>query len=441
VPFTKDDIDAVSVTLLVNGDTAFQIYVTRGGLTQRMGFSERIDPSAILIKGGTDVFEPLIGRVPESLLTESNFLDAGPGDGPRHEWRFEFAGGMNSIIYDVSYHAGAASLPDEFADLVVHAEKLTHSWYVNLLAEETGQPLPSAHVELEPPAPRSAAPKKGAPAGRSSGKGAARAPARSASAGKAATYRGAVRSSGNALPLTRERMALAVFIDFLAWMIPWQFLTWIFGGGGVRTGPPGAGLMVFAVVEFLLLFMVRQSPGYWLLGISHAAGSKPQVDANWPTRESKETLAFGVGLLALGVAGLTSWTLWRIPVPYFGLGFPVWLSVPLAMAGSAALVLAGVLVLRLDVRGVWVGGGVAVLMLLAVATGFERMGDFVDAAVAARSEYEGAPVGEGLLGILLPFVPVLAAAAPVALGAGAFLTWKRFERPVGTAPRPATTRS
>jgi hypothetical protein len=146
-------------------------------------------------------------------------------------------------------------------------------------------------------------------------------------------------------------------------------------------------------------------------------------------------------MLALGVAGLTSWTLWRVPVPFFGLGFPVWLSVPLAMIGSAALILAGVLVLRLDLRGVWVGGGVAVLMLLAAVTGFERMGDFVDAAVAARSEYEGAPVGDGLLGILLPFVPVLVAVVPVALGAGAFLTWKRFERPVGTAPRPAATRS
>ncbi|MEQ1855932.1 MAG: hypothetical protein ABL963_05635 [Longimicrobiales bacterium] len=437
MPFTKDDIDAVSITLLANGETAFQMYLTRGGLTQRMGFSERIDPSAILIKGGTDAFEPFMASLPESLLGEGGFLDAGPGDGARHEWRFEFTGGMSSIIYDVTYHAGSASLPDEFADMVVVAERLTHSWYMTLLAEETGMPLPADGPEVAAPEPRSTK-----PSGKSSSKAPSRPPARSAapSAKKAPARAGAARA-GTSHPITRERLALAILIDFIAWMIPWQFLAWIFGGGaGERTGPPGAGIMLFAVLEFLLLQIVRKSPGYWLLGISAPVGSRPEVDSDWPARESKETLAFGIALCALGVAGLTSWTLWHTPVPYFGLGFPLWLSLPLALIGSAGLILGGGLVLRLDLRGVWVGGGMAVLLLLAALTGFDGWGAFVDAAVAERSEYEGRPVGQGLLGIFLDLVPILVVVVPVLLGAGAFLSWKRFERP-GVKATVAPTRS
>jgi len=438
MPFTKDDIDAVSMTLLVNGDTGFQIYLTRGGLTQRMGFSERLDPDAILLKGGTDVFEPFMGTMPESLLAgEGGFLDAGPGSGPKHEWRFELQGGMNALVYDVTYHAGSASLPDEFADLVVHAERLTHSWYTTLLAEETGRPLPSPAADLAPPAPRGAP----APKGKTAKKGGAPAPAARSTPSKSAPRRGAVRPGGPTLPITRERLGLAVLLDFIAWMIPWQFITWIFGGGGERTGPPGAGIVVFAVVEFLVLQIVRMSPGFWLLGISAPQGNKPVVDSAWPARESKETLAFGIGMCALGVAGLTSWTLYHNGVPYFGLGFPLWLSLPFALVGSAALVLAGVLVLRLDLRGVWVGGGVGVVTLLAAVMAWERWGAFVDAAVAKRSEYEGAPVGEGILGIFLGLVPILVVLVPALLCAGAFLTWKRFERPVGLATKAAPTRS
>ncbi|MBM4184287.1 MAG: hypothetical protein FJ207_08665 [Gemmatimonadetes bacterium] len=413
MPFTKDDIDAVSITLLVNEDTAFQVYLTRGGLTQRMGFSERADPAAILLKGGTDAFEPYLGTIPDSLLAgEGGLLDAGPGDGPKHDWRFELAGGMNSLVYDVSYHAGSASLPDEFADMVVHAERLTHSWYTALLAEETRTPLPSSQVEVAPPAPRAAPASKGKPRGKSASASPTSTPAKAGASKSAPQAKSAPSSrggtlrtgSGPALPITRERLGLAILLDFIAWMIPWQFLAWIIGGGGERSGPPGASIVVFAVIEFVLLQVLRKSPGYWLLGISSPHGSKPLVDSMWPARESKETQAFGVALCALGVAGLTSWTLYRTPVPYFGLGFPLWLSLPLAVAGSAALVLAG-------------------------ALAWERWGGFVDAAVAARSAYEGSPVGQGLLGILLDLVQILAVAIPVALGVGAFLSWKRLAGP------------
>jgi hypothetical protein len=233
-------------------------------------------------------------------------------------------------------------------------------------------------------------------------------------------------------------MALAILLDLFAFTIPWSFMQWLFGGGnGDATGPPGAGLVVFAILEFVLLQIARRSPGYWLMGIVAELGQRPQVDASRLTRESAATWATGAALCAVGVAGLTSWTAYHTAVPYFGLGLPLWLSLPLTFLGSLALIVAGVLVLRLDPRGVWVGGAVALLLLLSGLVGWGAWGSFVDAAIADRATAAGRPVGEGLLGGLAQGVtPFLIVGVPIALLVGLGLTWKRFAGGPGGAPAP-----
>lgn len=417
MPLPKDDIDAVQITQFVNGDTAFMVYLTRGGLTKRLGSSDRVDSGALLMTGGTDAFGAFMAALPEHLLAEGASMEDGGMEGLRNEWRFEFAGGMNSLIYDIAYHSGSASLPDEFADMVVVAERLTHSWYAAAVAEETGVPLPSVATPVAPPPPRAAAAtaKKAAPK-RSSGQGSAPAKA-------------GLAKSGQLLPATRERIALAIFIDLLAWTIPYSFLSWIFVGGSTRSGPPGAGLVLFAIVEFLVLQVARKSPGYWLLGISAPVGEKPQVDSARRTRESQISVATGVGLCCLGVVALTSWTLYHTPVPYFGLGFPLWLSIPLSLIVSVGLVLAGALLLRTELRGVWLGGSLAALLLLLGATGWGAWGGFVETALANRSAYEGRPVGDGSFALIRDLIPSLLIVVPALLLFGVFRSWQRLTRP------------
>ena len=257
------------------------IYLTRGGLTKRQGSSDRIDPLALVITGGTDGFGPFMETLPEHLLEQGASMEDGGGEGPRREWRFELAGGMNSIVYDIAYHSGSASLPDEFADMVVVAERLTHSWYTAAVAEETGVPIPSVAKPVAPPPPRAASSSPRKAAGKRPG-----------GAG--------VASPGQLVPATRERIALAILLDLFAWTIPYSFLAWLFVGGSQRSGPPGEGLVLFAIVEFLLLQIARKSPGYWLLGISAPVGERPQVDSTWHTRESQVTLATGGGALWVG---------------------------------------------------------------------------------------------------------------------------------------------
>jgi hypothetical protein len=398
VPLGRDDIDAVSILLHVEGDLAFSVLLTRGGLTKRLGSSEGGDRGAVMVKGGTDsCFEDFMTAVPETLLERGTRLEDDVRDGPRHDWMFEFASGSNTLSYDISYNSGAASLPDEFADMVVRAEALTHSWYVAGVAEATGAPMPAVATSSRP-------------------EQAAGAPARA----KAARPAGA--RPAQPIAAKREQIALAVLLDLLALSIPYSFVHGIFIGAAERTGPMGGALMLFAIVEFVLLQIARRSPGYWLLGISAPPREKPSVDPARTGKESPALLAVGVGLCGLGVGVLTAWTTYHVPVPYFGLSFPLWLSIPVTMLGSLAMVLTGVLVLRLDIRGVWLGGGLTVLMLLGSVIGWSEWPGFVAAAM-------GRPVGEGSPGLISSLAPFLALAVAALLSAGLFETWRRLGSP------------
>jgi hypothetical protein len=403
VALTRDDIDAASITLQVDGDLAFSVFLTRGGLTKRLGSSEGADRDAVMVTGSTDsYFEDFMAAVPDALLERGGRLEDEGRRGPRHDWTFEFAGGFDTLTYAISYHWGSASLPDEFADLVVRAEALTHSWYMARVAEETGRPMPAVR---ESPSARAAA---------------ADTPDRSKPA------HGPRAGAAHTVLLTRERLALVVLLDLFALSVPYSFVHWIVVGAAERTGPPGGALMLFAIVEFVLLQIARRSPGYWLLGISAPLGEKPSVDPARKAKESPALLAAGVVLCGLGVGVLTSWTAYHTPVPHFGLSFPLWLSIPITVLGSVALVLAGGLVLRLDMRGVWLGGGLAVLMLLGSAVGWSAWPGFIETAFADWASYMGRPVGDGPPGLISDLAPLLTVAASALLLWGLFESWKRL---------------
>jgi hypothetical protein len=408
VPLTKDDIDAVSLVLHVDGELTFSILLTRGGLTQRLGSSDAPDPAAVLVRGRTDrCFEDFMAALPESVLEGGGDFEDEGREGMRHDWRFELGGGMEASAWNIAYHQGSAGLPDEFADMVVRAERLTHHWWMAQVAEETGQPFPT-QVAAAPPSPR------GTPVAAAGARNPA--PGRGRSVGATAARRAASgQSDVQKWPAaSKKRIAAAVLLDFSVLSVPYLYLRAILPDGD-GAGPPGAGLVLFAFGEFALLQFVRKSAGYWMLGIHAPLGSSPRVDPAWLTRESLVTMIVGVLLVVSGVSGLTSWTITSPPTPYFGLPLGPVLSALFTLFFAAPMAAAGFLVLRLDLRGVWIGAGTMALMLLAVLLGWEEW-----------------PTA-GFLRYLLVLMPV-------AFGVGLALTWKRFTRRQVPAPVPAAAR-
>ena len=432
---TKDDIDAVSLILHVDGELTFSVLLTRGGLTQRFGSSDGSGPPAVMVKGRTDgCFEDFIAAMPDSVLDGGGDFEDGGRDGPRHDWKFELGGGMAALTWTIAYHQGSASLPDEFADMVVQAERLTHSWYLAGVAEETGQPL-GAPSAPPPPAPK---PRAASTAAKGKGSG----PARPKTMGATASPR-----SANGLgdvqkwpAATKKRIALAVVLDFYVLSVPYMWLRALLPAGD-GAGPPGAALVVFGFVEFALLQFLRKSPGYWMLGIRAPLGSSPRVDPVWPARESIVTMVLGALLFIGGASGLTSWTVSAPPTPYFGLPLGAVLSTLFTLLCAAGLVAAGLLILRLDLRGVWIGAGTVTLALLAILLGWEDWPAWIQ--VELQRQLAPDPRGstapgsaQDLAGFasVMRYVLVL---VPTAYGVGLGLTWRRFTRRPTAAPRPA----
>jgi hypothetical protein len=240
---------------------------------------------------------------------------------------------------------------------------------------------------------------------------------------------------------SRERIALAILLDFFALSIPYAYLVALFSDGQRGGGPPGAGLVLFAIAEFVLLVMVRSSPGYWLLGMTGKAPGKPQVDSAWFLRESRVTMAVGVALCWMGASGMTAWTLHHAAVPYFGLELGRWLSILLTMVFAVGSIVAGARILRTEMSGVWIGGGVMGVMILAVLLGWGEWDAWVVAELEARAAAGARSLGTDGVGAAQAFVRGALIVIPLLLLTGLGLAWKRFSGPVVSGvPAPQTTR-
>jgi hypothetical protein len=187
--------------------------------------------------------------------------------------------------------------------------------------------------------------------------------------------------------------------------------------------------------------MLRSSPGYWLLGMSAKAQVKPQVDSSWFLRESKVTIAVGVVLCWSGASGMTGWTLYHAAVPYFGLELGRFASILVTMVLAIGSIVAGAQILRTEMSGVWVGGAVMVVSLLAVALGWGAWDGWVVAELEARAAAGARSVGTEGIAAAQAFVRGALVAIPVLVLAGLGLSWKRFAGPVASVtPVPQATR-
>lgn len=396
---TKDQISSVAISLRVDGKPSFMLLLTSDGDVKRMGFSA-VHAEEKTVAAGHDpaLFEQVLATLPDALLGRGGTYEDPGTEGERCHWRIELGGTPDPIGFELIYYSKSAGLPKALAELVATAESLTDPWYAEHLGPGTDTATDTAPAPDEEPAPAEDEP--AAPV----------VPSRPAA--------------------SKKRIALAVLLDFVVLQVPYTIVRMPFTSADGGGGPPGGGLVVFAIVEFCLLQFARWSPGYGLLGMRAALGDVARVDPARIAGESLVTHLVGVVCLSSGLGGTMAWASGSAPIPYFGLGLGPVLSALFSALLGIPLVAAGVLILRNDLRGVWIGSGVTALSFLSMwlARG-TAMASWMAAEVALRAELQGRPVMPGEAETAATFVAVFALGFPLVFGVGLYFCWKRLRPP------------
>jgi hypothetical protein len=395
VPDTwKQDVETVSLALKVDGRPHFMAMLARNGLVKRMGFrSIGSSEEAVAVGRRDGLFEAFMEAVPEGLKAHRGTHEADGTDGPRCQWRIEFSGAAEVVTLDLTYHAASAGLPQVIAKLVALAEGITDEWYA---------------AELEQR--RSASPD----------------PASAADA-------------TGSLPLpssSRMRRILAVVLDFFLLSIPYAYLLYLLGPETSATLPLGAGLVLFAIVEIVLLQLLRWSPGYWAFGISMAPGRAPVVDPRQLARESAVTIVVAVLFLRSGIDAMSDWTVTDFaPAPYFGLDLASGVSIAFTVALGALALAAGLLILRTDMRGVWLGAAFVVISLLSFLPGDQDLWrTWAESDFTNRRAAQGRPASQEDIQSFVAMLRPLMFGVLLFLTGGLALCWSRFRSRESSEP-------
>ena len=339
------------------------------------------------------VFETVLSTVPDSLPEHQGRHEADGDVGARCDWSIELTGRDERVALDLGYHAGSAGLPKAMVRVVEAFESETDDWY----------------QAATPPAP---APDEAAD--------------QSAEQGEAA------RPSAS-----RRRRAIGMLLDLGFFSIPFVWLYFSLASPDSGTPPLLGGLMLFGIIELVLLQIARWSPGYWALGISIPVTGAPWVDPGIKARESWITILVGLFITGYGISEMRDWAFGvPAPAPYFGIPWGLVPYVVITVLFGFVGVLAGLFVLRADVRGIWWGAGLTAASLLALVVGDSELWELWSAYVAQLSAVANGrtPSGEAVEAAAT-FLRTGLFVVPLLYAVGLGLAWRRL-RPDPAAPTP-----
>lgn len=186
---------------------------------------------------------------------------------------------------------------------------------------------------------------------------------------------------------SKKRLFLAFYLDYLvftAFSVPAAWL--MLRTTGFQTGWL-IQFAVFVVVEWATIRLIGSSPGTWMLGIERGDGP-PRVLPRIKTTERWWTMLLGVGSVLSGAKAMVRWTQGQPVFPYFGLQSELGAIAVTTIVGAAVLS-AGVLILRCRWEGSVLGIGVSVVQAIAVLLARPHAHDWAVRALTYRRELRG----------------------------------------------------
>lgn len=227
---------------------------------------------------------------------------------------------------------------------------------------------------------------------------------------------------------SKRRLALAGYLDFLVFGVPWAFLVWALSNSIPALGdlPFFVKVVAFLALEAILLRQVRWSPGSWLLSIRvlvpSALSDESQetfggrvfvVRSAIRSVESWWTLLLGVLCVLNGAKSLVRWAMFVPPLALFGVRVPEE-AVPAVMIAMGLVEWAlAVGVLRLRASICLIGVVYYAASSVALYLSWHLFPAMVEEYTILRRAYQGLPVREGEIEMMQSIAPVLFVGVPI----------------------------
>lgn len=227
-------------------------------------------------------------------------------------------------------------------------------------------------------------------------------------------------------PITtsKKRKFLAWYIDFLFFLSLWALLEHFIGNR--HSIPFWVPYVLFISVRFITTKYLG-SIGMTFLGISNEDGT---VDQHTWSNETVVTIFLGVISVLEGTKQLVRWTEYFIAQPAFGFLLSEPTQIALQLLYGCIYTLAGYWILKLDIRGLYLGLSVAIINIASDILSWNLWDGVVKDMVIARRSIQGIPVRDGEIEFMQSIMPegmLVASSLAVLL---LIISYKNFRHPI-----------
>ena len=203
----------------------------------------------------------------------------------------------------------------------------------------------------------------------------------------------------NKYPVSKKRLLLSWYIDFLFFMTLWGLLSYVFKLE--ESVHFWVSCVLFVIIRAYLGKRVG-SIGYLFLGIEKESKS---VRSSIFERENWLTILLGVLFILEGTKQLVRWTQMFVPEPIFGFFPDDATQVLIHIAFGVSSIIAGYWFLRLDIKGLYLGIATALIHAFSDALSWELWDPVVEKMVIARRDIQGIPVRDGEVAFMQSLFP------------------------------------
>jgi hypothetical protein len=220
------------------------------------------------------------------------------------------------------------------------------------------------------------------------------------------------------IPASKKRIILAIYLDFILFMVFWSFLNHLLFSDRVLSFWLALG--IFSLLEFVSI-KIFGSIGMVFLSIDESH----QVDPDINKRENWLTILLGVLFILEGTKQLVRWIDQPVHWPIFGMVPDQNIQIILSILGGLLFLVAGYLFLKLKPAGILLGLVLVIGIIVSSIISWSLWDETVAKMVIARRELQGLPVRDGEIEFMQTLMPEGIVAAAVIIGLGILFSYKR----------------